>query len=431
VNNDAVIGVDVGSSASRAIALDRDGRVVAMSEAEHPDPGLPVGEADPEVWRQGLIAAVSTLGVAPAALGVGGHGPTTVAASGAGAITFRHTPSAADGLALQPLAQARVLAERHGAAAAPRQLWDWMITRLGGDSGFQSVWPGLQPLAGFGDAIAVGSVAGTTSEGGGLPPGIPLVPGCHDALLTAWSSGIDTAGKGFDPGGATGGLGVAVAAPLRDAELAGASLPAAVDGLVIVGGPVAAHGSMMSWWEQVTGADMDALIAAAAAVPPGSHGVMVLPFFEGERAPRWNPDLRAAIFGLHLDHGAEVITRAMLEAAAFGLAHIARDLAFRGVALDRVVASGRPARTPLLNAIKAAVLEVPLDIPDCEQMAAYGAALAAGAGIGWWPRPGEGGPGSWPIPAMSTVEPEPLPVYREAVDRFIALGNEAEARLRQ
>jgi xylulokinase len=306
-----------------------------------------------------------------------------------------------------------------------------MITRLGGEPGFQSVWPGMQPLAGFGDPIAVGAVAGTSSGGSGIPAGIPLIPGCHDALLAAWSSGIDTAGKGFDPGGATGGLGVAVAAPPRDADLAGAALPAAVAGLAIVGGPVAAHGSMMSWWEQVTGADMDALIATAAAVPPGSHGVMVLPFFEGERAPRWNPDLRATIFGLQLDHGTAVITRALLEAAAFGLAHIARDLAARGVRLDRVVASGRPARIPLQNAIKAAVLEVPLDIPDCEQMAAYGAALAAGAGVGWWPRPGEGGPGSWPIPAMTTVEPEPSPVYRAAVDRFIELGDEAEARLRR
>ena len=429
MSNDAVVGVDVGSGASRAIALDRDGRVVAIAEAAHADPGLPVGEGDPEVWRHGLIAAVSALGVSPAAFGIGGHGPTTVATSGAGAITFRHTPSASGGLALQPLAQARLLEERHGAGGAPRQLWDWMITRLGGHPGFQSVWPGQQPLVGFGDPIAVGTVAGTTSAVGGLPSGIPLVPGCHDALLTAWSSGIDTAGKGFDPGGATGGLGVAVMAPPRDPELARAALPAAVRGLVIVGGPVAAHGSMMAWWEQVTDTDMDKLIAAAAAVPPGSHGVMVLPFFEGERAPRWNPDLRAAILGLHLDHGAEVITRALLEAAAFGLAHIARNLASRGVGLNRVVASGRPARTPLLNAIKAAVLEVPLDIPDCEQMAAYGAALAAGAGIGWWPRPGEGGPGSWPIPAMTSVEPEPLPVYREAVDRFIALGDAAEARL--
>jgi xylulokinase len=62
-------------------------------------------------------------------------------------------------------------------------------------------------------------------------------------------------------------------------------------------------------------------------------------------------------------------------------------------------------------------------------MAAYGAALAAGAGIGWWPRPGEGKPGAWPQPAMTTVTPEPLEVYRANVDRFIALGDAAEARI--
>jgi hypothetical protein len=79
--------------------------------------------------------------------------------------------------------------------------------------------------------------------------------------------------------------------------------------------------------------------------------------------------------------------------------------------------------------LKAAVLEVPVDVPLFHQMSSYGAALGAGAALGWWPRPGEGGSGDWPLPAMYTIEPDPDPVYRAGLDRFIALGDEAAARI--
>lgn len=424
-----VAGVDVGSGGSRAVAIDRAGRVVATAESHHPDPGLPVGEGDPQVWRRGAIEAILGLGVTPAAIGIGGQGPTTVTRGGEGALTFRHVASAAAGMEGQPLAQARLLRERFGDDAAPRQLWDWLVASLGGDDSVQSVWPGNQPLDGFGTPLAVGTAVGTTSAASELPAGIPLVPGCNDAFMTAWASGVDTPGKAFDPGGTTGGLGVAIDASAHPG-LAAHGMATHVTGVVVVGGPVAAHGSMMTWWSQVTGRPVADLIAAAAAVPPGAHGVMVLPFFEGERAPRWNPKLRAEILGLRLEHGPEVVTRALLEASAYGLAHIARSLAGQGVTLTRVVCSGGPSRSRLWTAIKAAVLEVPCDVPGCEQMASYGAALAAGAGIGWWPRPGEGAPGAWPQPEMTTIAPEPLAVYRDNVDTFIALGDAAEARIR-
>ena len=74
------------------------------------------------------------------------------------------------------------------------------------------------------------------------------------------------------------------------------------------------------------------------------------------------------------------------------------------------------------------MLEVPIDVPASKHMAAYGAALGAGSALGWWPRPGEGMPGDWPMPAMTTIEPEPLGVYRDGLDRFIALGAEQAHR---
>src|SRR3989304_1031141 len=76
-------------------------------------------------------------------------------------------------------------------------------------------------------------------------------------------------------------------------------MPSPVSGVHIVGGPVAAHGALLDWWAGITGSPLSELLAEAESVPPGSAGVTALPFLDGERGPRWNPELRAELGGLH------------------------------------------------------------------------------------------------------------------------------------
>jgi len=424
-----VIGVDVGSSSARAVALDSDGIAIATSTARYSGAdATATGEVDPAMWLSGFQAAVTGLGVGtPAALAIGGYGPCTVSATGDAALTFRYEVGDSSNPRDQHAAQIAELRRRLGSDVEPVLQWDWLIARLGGRSGIQSVWPGDQPLPEFGEPVPVGAAVGTTSGEFGLTAGIPLVPGSNDGYLTAWAAGIDRPGLGFDPGGVTGGLGVAVAASGVE-QLASYGIPSAASGVQIVGGPVAAHGAMLEWWAGLVGREIEELLEIAASTFPGSDGVLVLPFLEGERAPRWNTELRAEIVGLHASHDVGVVTRAILESTAFGLAHIARELAAQGAVLERLVCCGKPSRIRLWTSIKAAVLEVPVDVPDQREMAAYGAALAAGAALEWWPIPGAGRSGDWPMPEVTTVEAEPLPVYREQLERFIALGDAAEAR---
>ena len=425
-----VAGVDVGSSSVRAVAVDREGNVLAASRAAYASRSRQAtGEADPTVWLDGLRDAVLSLSCAtPRALGVGGQGPTTVAAGGELGLTYRHPAGASADFAGQQKAQAALLRERLGPGTRPRQMWDYLLSCFGGREDAQSVWPGREPVEGFGVPVPVGWPIGMTTGSHGLPEGVVLAPGSNDANLTAWAGAIDTPGRGFDPGGRTGGLGVAVSSA-DHSTAADYGIPGHVPGVYIVGGPVAAHGAMLDWWADVTGRRVADLIDAAAGVEPGSGGVVVLPFLEGERAPRWEPRLKAEIIGLGRDSGVGVVARAILESTAFGLAHIALDLAAQGVELHRVVSSGGPSRSKLWTSIKAAVLGVPVDVPACGEMAAYGAALGAGAAVGWWPRPGDGIPGDWPTPPVTTFDPERTAVYEQGLQRFIALGDQATSRL--
>ena len=161
-----------------------------------------------------------------------------------------------------------------------------------------------------------------------------------------------------------------------------------------------------------------------------SEGVLVLPYLDGERAPRWESRLRGEIHGLSFNTGAPEIARAVLECAAYGLRHIHEELKAAGVEMDALTCAGSPAKSYLWNSIKASVLEVPVDVPDQpEQMSAYGCALAAGAAVGWWDGVGADDMGSWPLPPRSRVDPEPSEAYSEGYERFVALGDASVALL--
>lgn len=424
-----VVGVDLGSSAARAVAIDRDGIVRHDGAARYDDAhDRRPGHADPFAILHALAVAVAQLGVpldAVGALGVGGQSPTTVVADGRDAITCLHPAGATLDPHAQHAEQHRVLVGEHG-AVAPMQLWDWVLAELGAERA-QGRWPGDPALAGYGDVAVTGTAVGEASGHHGIAPGTLLVPGAQDAYLAFWAAGLDEPGRALDPGGRTGGLGVAVAAGARPADMFG--LRAAACGIDIVGGPVSAHGLALEWWSAMTSLPIDELLARAAGVAPGAGGVVALPYLEGERAPRWNRELRAELVGLSSATGPAEVTRALLEGTAYGLAHIAHELQARGVPMHALVVGGTPSRSALWCAIKASVLDVPVEVPSHPELAAYGAALAAGAAIGWWPAPGAGAAGDWPRPAMTVVQPQPDPAHRAGYERFVALGDAAVARL--
>ena len=120
----------------------------------------------------------------------------------------------------------------------------------------------------------------------------------------------------------------------------------------------------------------------AADIPPGSGGLIVLPYFAGERCPINDAGAKGMIFGLTLEHTRDHLYRAALEGTAYGIAQNIRVLQELGLPVDTLIAVGGGTRNPLWMQIVADVIQKPVSIPKVSIGASYGSALLAALGIG-------------------------------------------------
>lgn len=124
-------------------------------------------------------------------------------------------------------------------------------------------------------------------------------------------------------------------------------------------------------------------MALAADVPPGSDGLLFLPYLTGERTSHPDPRARGAFVGLTVRHGLGHLIRAVLEGVAFGLRQGLDLMVGSGVARPtRMRASGGGIKSVLWRQILADVLEAEIQTMAAQEGAAYGAGMLATVGAG-------------------------------------------------
>jgi len=449
-----LLGIDIGTTGTKAAVFDVEGNLQAVGQAEyplrHPHPGW--AEQNPDDWwhatcvavKQALknipegaqrVAGVAVSSQAPTMLPLDQHGKPVRPAliwmdrrAEAEAVKLKErlgaefiettTGNRADPFYVaaklwwytthepENFAQTQIFVQVNGyitykltgqyaldpVHAALLQLRDWRtgawvpeLCQLCGvePRQFPPVRPGHQIL---------GDVTSQAAEATGLAAGTPVMVGTVDGSAAALEAGAIEAGIAAEMTGTSTVLlmpnDTGVIKPVFIA------MPHCLPDKYLLLGAMVASGASLRWYrdqfgklEMTAGAQLDLdpydlLTLEAAHVPPGSHGVIFLPYMMGERSPLWHTNARGVFFGLSLSTTKSAMIRAILEGAAFALRHNVEVAQHAGIPIREIRSVGGGTRSQLWNQIKADVLGMPVLTPQTSVGAPFADAFLVGMGLG-------------------------------------------------
>lgn len=279
--------------------------------------------------------------------------------------------------------------------------------------------PDLLPPT-FEGTDVTGTVSRTAAEGTGLQAGTPVVGGGGDQSANAVGVGAVTSGVVALSLGTSGVVFATTDGPAIESKGRVHSFCHAVPGRWHMMGVMLSAAGSLRWLRDAIapGTPYEDLIAGADEVEVGAEGLLFLPYLTGERTPHPDPQARGAFVGLTVRHDLRHLTRAVLEGVVFGLRD-GLDLMI-GAGLEtptQIRASGGGIKSALWRQILADVLEAEIVTVATEEGAAYGAALLAGVGAGWFSDVDEA------CETVVSVEPSAtpsaqVPVYSESHARY-------------
>ncbi|GAB3282045.1 gluconokinase [Parasphingorhabdus pacifica] len=211
----------------------------------------------------------------------------------------------------------------------------------------------------------------------GLSEGLQVVLGGGDGPLANLGVGAIRPGVAALSLGTSGALRVVRDRPGVD-EGCRTFCYALADGIWVVGGAVSNGAVIAQWAAETFGVELPDLLDEALAVPPGSDGLIALPYLMGERAPWWEPGLTGALIGLRRVHGRAEITRALVEGVAQQLALVREAVDDAGAEVREVRATGGGFRSRVWADAIASALELDLRLAEGTGGSGLGAVL-----LGW------------------------------------------------
>jgi xylulokinase len=220
----------------------------------------------------------------------------------------------------------------------------------------------------------------------GLPEGTPVAVGTVDALSEALSVGVCTPGDLMVMYGSTTFFVLVQDAPTPDTRVWTTS--GARAGQFNLAAGMATTGSLTRWFSDELVRELPVALAyahlfkTAQDIPPGAGGLLVLPYFSGERTPINDTQARGVIAGLSLHHTREHLFRATLEGVAYGVRHNIETFTQLGAKVRRVVAVGGGAQSDIWPQIISDVCGITQAMPRTTLGASYGNAFLAGCAVG-------------------------------------------------
>jgi xylulokinase len=453
VTEEALVGIDVGTSGVKGIAISPRGDVLAVEEEPYPlstpQPGW--SEQDPDDWWRATQAVLARLPRGP--LGFSGqmHGLVTLDADGKvlrPAILWNDQRTAAECAEIEERIGLARLIELTGNRAltgftAPKLLWlrrhephvferiahvllpkDYVRLRLEGEHAIDAADASGTLLFDVAHRRWSDEVlAALDLPREWLPPAheSTAIAGAGDQAAGALGVGIDVPGPLSVALGTSGVVFGVLPSYSADAEARLHTFCHAVPGTWHAMGVMLSAAGSLRWLRDVVGGDDATLVAEAEAWPPGAEGLTFLPYLTGERTPHADPDARGAFVGLTVRHDRGALARAVLEGVAYGLRDSLELLRSLGFEAETGRISGGGARSDLWTRIVATVLGIPLERTAVDEGAAFGAALLAGVRSGRFADAHEAVAEC--VRVTGRVEPEPSwrAAYDEGYERFRAL----------
>ncbi len=412
---DYVIGLDIGTTGVKCAAIDKFGTLLFEGLRTHDAINLVPGfaEGDPDIWWDeslGLLSeVVSTLGKeGVSGIGVSGMVPTLILVDSNGK-AIRPSIQMNDCRAVREIEELKDLIDedeyfqRSGnminqQVIFPKYLWlqrnepenlsraeyimgsyNYITFKLTGVPGLELNWalesgmwslqdnqwiPEILDSVGFEDSLLspvysptdiVGRVTGEVSDITGLPQGTPVIAGSADHIASALAAGMNREGDLLLKFGGGADILVVSDRPVTDKRLFIDYHD--VPGMYIVNGCMASSGSVIKWFsEDISGTDYSVLSRMAEKSPPGSKGLITLPYFLGEKTPIFDIRARGTILGLTLSHNKGDIFRSLLESVAFGFRHHLEVMEEMGIVPGRVFMTNGGSRNKLWRSITADVV---------------------------------------------------------------------------
>ncbi len=441
------MGIDVSTTASKALAIDEQGEVVASQSYPHrlSTPRPLWSEQDPEEWWRAASHAVrDVLEKVPAeqvaAVGLTGqmHGLTSLDAQDRPlrpAILWNDQRSGAQCAAITEKVGAQRLYQHIGSMllagfTAPKIMWlrenepdvyrqiahvllpkDYLRLRLSGAhaadvadaSGFglmdigKRAWSDEMlaafdiPRAWLPELFESPEIcARVNAEGAaatGLKVGTPIVGGAGDQPAQAVGSGIVSMGQTSLTVGTSGVAFTAADRYLPEPQGRLHTFCHAIPGEWFSMGVMLSAAGGLRWLhdELAPTTSYEALSERAAEVPPGALGLLFAPYLSGERNPHPDPFARGAFVGLTLRHTLAHMVRAVMEGVAFGMRDNLELLRVQGIRPASAAVSGGAANSPVWRQLMTDIMGIPLYTVNTTEGAAFGAAILAAVGAGAYP----------------------------------------------
>ena len=424
-----LVGLDVGTTGVKALALSPAGDVVARAEEAYelstPQPGW--AEQDPEDWWRAAKRALARLGGETTAIGLSGQMHGLVVLDDRDrvlrpAILWNDQRTETECAEIEERVGLQRLIQLTGNRAltgftAPKLLWlrrnepatyahiahvllpkDYVRLRLTGEHAIDVAdasgtllfdvarrrWseemldvleldPRWLPRA-----LESPEISGTTDSG------IPVAAGAGDQAAAALGVGVDRPGPVSVVLGTSGVVFAALPEFAADRQARVHAFCHAVPGGWHAMGVMLSAAGSLRWLRDALGSShgYEELTTAAEAWPPGAEGLAFLPYLTGERTPHADPHARAAFTGITSRHDLAALVRAVLEGVAYGLRDSLELLRELGVDPRAGHASGGGARSELWLRILASVLGMPIRRTATDEGSAYGAALLGGVAAG-------------------------------------------------